>query len=367
MLGANAGGWGNPTDYFHDNAAGKGTKWVTYTPTIPTNGTYEVYLWWVESSNRATNTPVDVIHAGGTNRFLVNQKNASGGWFKLMTTNFNAGTSGQVIIRNDNTAAGTYCIADGVRFLGIGGAAPVQPVVIELVASDAVAGEFPTNSGRFVFVRSGDTNAAVMINYAVSGSATPSVDYSALPGSVVLASGAMATNVFVTPFLDLLAEGDETVTLDLTTSANYSITTLTNATILLRDRPLDAWRKANFTALELSDPAISGDLANPDGDSVVNLVDYALGLAPKAADTNPLTPRIEANHLTITYTQAKAATDVLLTLEKSDDLITWSGSPALFQQVSVTDLGDLQQITTRLASPINASTASYIRLKVTRL
>jgi hypothetical protein len=96
-------------------------------------------------------------------------------------------------------------------------------------------------------------------------------------------------------------------------------------------------------------------------------MDYALGLAPKAADINPLTPRIEANHLTITYTQAKAATDVLLTLEKSDDLITWSGSPALFQQVSVTDLGDLQEITTRLASPINASTASYIRLKVTRI
>ena len=367
VLGANAGGWGNPTDYFHDNAAGKGTKWVNYTPTLPTNGTYEVYLWWVESSNRATNTPVDVIHAAGTNRILVNQKLTSGGWFKILTTNFNAGTSSKVIIRNDNTAAGTYCIADGVRFLGIGGAAQTPPVTIELVASDAVAGEFPTNSARFVFVRSGDTNPAVTINYVVSGGATPGVDYSALPGSVVLASGAMATNVFVNPWLDNLVEGDESVMLDLTASANYASTTLTNAAILLRDRPLDAWRKANFTALELANPAISGDLANPDGDSVANLMDYVLGLPPKSADLNPLSPRIEANRLTITYTQAKAATDVLLTLEKSDDLVTWNSSAALFQQVSLTDLGDTQQITTRLASPISSSLASYIRLKVTRL
>ncbi len=367
VLGANAGGWGNPTDYFHDNASGKGTKWVTYTPSLPTNGTYEVYLWWVESSNRATNTPVDVIHPAGTNRVLVNQKLTSGGWFKIMTTNFNAGTSGQVIIRNDNTAAGTFCIADGVRLLGIGGAAQTPPVTIDLVASDAVAGEFPTNSGRFVFVRSGDTNSAVTINYAASGSATPGVDYAALPGSVVLASGAMATNVFVSPFLDMLAEGDETVTLNLTASPNYTVTTLTNATLLLRDRPLDAWRKANFTTLELANPAISGDLANPDGDGVVNLMDYVLGLAPKAADSNPFSPRIEANRLTITYTQAKAATDVLLTLEKSDDLVTWSSSPALFQQVSVADLGDTEQITVRLVSTISASATSYIRLRATRL
>ena len=177
----------------------------------------------------------------------------------------------------------------------------------------------------------------------------------------------MATNVFVNPWLDNLVEGDESVTLDLTATANYASTTLTNAAILLRDRPLDAWRKANFTAPELANPAISGDLANPDGDSVANLMDYVLGLAPKSADINPLSPRIGANRLTITYTQAKAATDVLLTLEKSDDLVTWNSSAALFQQVSLTDLGDTQQITTRLVSPISASSASYIRLKVTRL
>ena len=105
------------------------------------------------------------------------------------------------------------------------------------------------------------------------------------------------------------------MTLDLAPSANYLRTTLTNATIIIRDRPIDAWRKANFTAGELSNPAISGDLANPDGDSLANLMEYALGLAPKSVDANPLSPRIEADRLTITYTRSKSATDVASSLE----------------------------------------------------
>jgi len=124
----------------------KGTKWVNYTPNLPTNGLYDVCLWWVESSNRATNTPIDIIHAAGTTRVLVNQKNSSGGWYKILRTNFNAGVGSSVIIRNDGTATGTYCIADGVRWAPVGftlpsPAAPLPPA-IEVVASDAVAGEF---------------------------------------------------------------------------------------------------------------------------------------------------------------------------------------------------------------------------------
>jgi len=364
--GANAGGWNG--DYWHDGSTGKGTKWVSYTPTLPTNGTYEVYAWWVESSNRATNTPYDIIHAAGTNRVLVNQRAASGGWFKLLTTNFNAGTSGKVIMRNDNTAAGLYCVADGVRFLGIGSAAPQpEPPTIEIVAGDAGANEFTTNQGWFSFVRSGDLTPSVTLNYSASGSATPGADYVALPGSITLAAGATATNVFVTPISDALAEGDETVTLTLNASASYKLTLLSNATVIIKDRPLDDWRKANFTVGELGSSTISGDLANPDGDSLANLMEYALGLAPKVVNANPLTPRIESNHFTLTYTRNKAATDVVLTLETSTDLLSWSVNPALFEQVECVDEGAVQRITVRLTALTDTTSASYVRLRVQRV
>lgn len=363
--GANAGGWN--ADYWHDGGTGKGTKWVQYQPTLPTNGTYEVYLWWVESANRASNTPVDVIHSAGTNRVLVNQKTSSVGWFKIMTTNFTAGTSGSVIIRNDNTAAGTYCIADGVRFLGIGGAAVLPPPpTIEIVASDANASEFGTNRARFAIVRSGDPTPAVAVNYVVSGTADNGVDYVALSGTVTLAAGTVATNLFVRPIPDDFVEGDETVTLTLQPSANYTLSSVNNATVVLNDQPVDGWRFAKFTSTELSNPLISGDLANPDQDGLANLMEYALGLPPKTANLNPFNPRMQGEHFTLTYTRLKSATDVILELDTCTDLKLWQSSPALFEQVSCIDEGSAQRITVRLTALASSSATSYVRLRVSR-
>ena len=366
-FGANAGGW--MTNYLHDQSTGKGSKSVRYVPTITNAGPYEIFLWWVESSNRPTNTPVDVIHAAGTSRVFVNQRLSSGGWFKIMTTNFNVGTNGGVIIRNDGTAAGSYVVADGVRFAPVGSAAPPPPPpVLELVASDAVANEFTSGAARFVIVRSGgETNLpALAVNYSFGGSAVAGADYGALSGSVTLASGAAATNIFITPIADSAVEGDETVTLTLQPSPNYTLNSLSNASAIIRDQPVDDWRKANFTAGELGNPAISGELANPDGDSLANLMEYALGLPPKSANGNAFAPRIEAGYFTLTYTLNKAATDVVLVLEKSDTLGSWQNNPALFQEVSRADLGLVEEITVRLVVPVGA-TASYVRLKATRL
>lgn len=363
--GANAGGWNG--DYWHDNATSKGTRWVSYTPTLPTNGTYEVYAWWVESSNRATNTPIDIVHVAGTNRVLVNQKIASGGWFKLLTTNFNAGTSGKVFVRNDNTAVGTYCIADGIRFQPIGGAVILPPPTIEIVASDAVANEFTANQARFAIVRSGDTNAAVTVNYSVTGTATAAVDYAALPASVALTGGVMTANIFLTPIADNLVEGDETVTLTLQPSASYTLTSVSNATAVIKDRPVDDWRKANFTAPELADATISGDLADPDYDGLANLMEHALGSNPKTADVNFFLPRVTGGFFTLTYTRSKSAIDVSLVVEQSTDLVTWQNGPAVIEELDFVDEGAIQRVTVRLAAPVSAGEKSFVRLKVSQL
>ncbi len=362
-VGANAGFWGS--NYIHDGAAGKGTKSVKFTPSIPTSGTYEVDAWWVPASNRATNTPYDIVHPAGTTRVLVNQVNGSG-WYKLLTTNFNAGTASSATVRTDGTLAGTYCIADAVRWLPVGNLTP--PVTVEIVASDAIAGEFGTNTGRFSIVRSGgDTNLPPLtVNYTIGGTASNGLDYVTIPASVTLATNAVATNIFVTPIADNLVEGDRTVTLTLQSSPSWTLTSVSNATIVIHDRPIDSWRLANFTVSELSQPEISSDLADPDHDGLCNLMEYAMGLPPKSPNQNALNPRIQGGYLTLSYTQSKAAVDVSLIVEQSDDLTVWRSGTNYLQPASVTDLGATQLITVQASVPAGSAPASYLRLRVAR-
>lgn len=102
--------------YLHDGNEGQGTKSVTFTPKLPAAGKYDVYLIWTPNKNRATNVPVEIVHAGGTERITVNQREG-GGWRKLFTGRFSAGTQASVTIRNDG--ANGHVIADAVRFVGV--------------------------------------------------------------------------------------------------------------------------------------------------------------------------------------------------------------------------------------------------------
>ena len=56
----------------------------------------------------------------------------------------------------------------------------------------------------------------------------------------------------------------------------------TNAATTLA--PLEAWRRAKFTASELTNPAISGPFADPDGDSLPNVSEFGWAREPLAAD-----------------------------------------------------------------------------------
>ena len=100
-------------NYLHDGNTGSG-KSVRYTPNLAA-GDYEVFVRWTANINRADNVPVDVVHAGGTSNFSINQELNNGVWVSLGTFTFNSGTGGSVLI--SNTGANGYVIADAVRFV----------------------------------------------------------------------------------------------------------------------------------------------------------------------------------------------------------------------------------------------------------
>lgn len=363
---ANAGYWG--TNSILDGNSGKGTKSVTYVPTIPVSGTYQVYAWWVASSAsfRDTRVPIDIVHPNGTNRIFANQQAGGAQWNLLFTTNFNAGTDARVIIRNDGTT--NFVNADAIRFLGVGGAAPgVGPTVVEVVASDAVGGLFGTNTARFSIVRSGDTNLTVPVSFTVSGSAVSGTDYAPITTNVTLGFNVMATNIFVTPLGGNLNTNFVTVTLTLSTATNYTLGTLSNATVTIQDRPINIWRRQNFTATEQTNSLISGDTANPAGDGLPNLLDYALGLSPKVFNNNPFRPFLSNGVFTLTYPQAKAATDVSLTVEWSPDLRNWFSGGGYTLPMNMMDVVTNRIFTVQPGPQAGTNSAGYFRFRANRL
>ena len=136
--------------------------------------------------------------------------------------------------------------------------------------------------------------------------------------------------------------------------------------------PYSTWQNNHFTAAQLADPAVSGDLADPNGDGIVNLLEYALNLDPLTANRAGLPVAAPATlngttNLTLTYTRVKAATDLAYVVEVSADLVTWNSGSAYTADVSVIDQGTTQQVATRDLTAISAvNPRRFIRLRVTR-
>jgi hypothetical protein len=103
------------SNYLHDGDTGKGSKRITYTPNLPTTGSYTVYARWTAHPNRATNVPIVVNHAGGATTVTVNQQTNGGTWVSLGTFTLKGGIVNNVVIRNDGTNG--YVVADAVRFV----------------------------------------------------------------------------------------------------------------------------------------------------------------------------------------------------------------------------------------------------------
>ena len=108
-------------------------------------------------------------------------------------------------------------------------------------ASATPASEAGPVLGAFTLTRSGDTSQPLTVDYAVTGSATPDVDYVVLPGSVTIPTGAASATVTVTPIDDTLFEGPETVVLTVSLSSAYRPGAPASAvvTILSDEQPPD--------------------------------------------------------------------------------------------------------------------------------
>lgn len=140
-----------------------------------------------------------------------------------------------------------------------------------------------------------------------------------------------------------------------------------SSAVTINQTAYETWKSDAFTAEQLADPAISGDLATPAHDGHTNLMKYALGQRnPMACSTSYLpTPSVQGDYLTLTYRQSKQATDVIYRVESSGSLASADWTPATVE-LSRIDKGDHWLVTTRDSVPSAGYRSRFMRLKVQR-
>ncbi len=178
------------------------------------------------------------------------------------------------------------------------------------------------------------------------------------------------------------------------TVSDGTFTSVANTTVTLqptqRARTTFAtWRTAFFSPSQLADPAVSGMMADPDGDGVVNLLEYAFNMNPLSPDRNapvqqgsgpPAFGKIlgvdpgQPAYPTITFVRWKAPVDLTYSVQSSLDLVHWTdqiASPSSFVVLSQTDVGDgsqLELVTVRPTTPMSGPAAApeqFLRVAVT--
>jgi hypothetical protein len=107
--------------------------------------------------------------------------------------------------------------------------------------------------------------------------------------------------------------GLNTFTVNVSDGVNAAAIGTVNITVVAD--PYVAWKTTN---------SVTSDAADDDNDGIVNLMEFALGGNPKVADSSVKNPIVTKTASNFNFTFYRGDASVTYTVEKSNDLITWS-------------------------------------------
>ena len=140
--------------------------------------------------------------------------------------------------------------------------------------------------------------------------------------------------------------------------------------------PIDIWRTEHFGSS--TNNSISSDPADPDGDGVPNLLEYAFGTSPQTRTTTnlPHATRMTTNgndFVALEFTAIPAPSGLIYTVQSSGDLNNWTNewrnnNGTITNSPNIIDLTstDPSKKVIRLSSPISNTEQKFLRLVVER-
>jgi Domain of unknown function (DUF4347)/Calx-beta domain/FG-GAP-like repeat len=153
---------------------------------------------------------------------------------------------------------------------------------VTIAAQMPNAAEGNNTSGVFRISRNAVSTSALTVNYTVAGTASNGTDYINLAGSALIAENTTFVDINVTPIEDTSVEGSETVVLNLTSNADYTLGAVANttATVTIADNDVsiaatrnDFNHDSKSDILWRNDDGIVG-IWQMDGNNITNAPQY---------------------------------------------------------------------------------------------
>ena len=193
----------------------------------------------------------------------------------------------------------------------------------------------------------------------------------AQPSGSVPASGATTFVVTFAPSVTGLATGTVSFTTNDTDEGTYTV-----AISGLALSPVENWRLTYFGSIANSGDG--ADLADPDHDGLVNLVEYGLSLDPKVptGGSGALGRINNGGYLEIQFTRNLERTDLTYSVQASSNLVTWTpiasisgGGVAVVSgahSVAETGAGATRTVTVEDSQATASGSPRFLRIKLER-
>lgn len=201
--------------------------------------------------------------------------------------------------------------------------------------------------------QSASVNPGESVTFTADATGTPVPTFQWRKGGVAIEGATGASYTIAAAAAGDAGDYDVVVT-------NSAGSATSNVAVLTVTSPLSAlqtWRVTYFGAPEATGDA--ADLADPDADGLVNLVEYALGFDPKEADVAALPATASADgQWVFNYTRPVDRSDLTYTVQVSTNLQTW----ATVAQEQAAVVGDTA--TWRAVYPQAGNPNAFFRLSV---
>jgi hypothetical protein len=256
---------------------------------------------------------------------------------------------------------------------------------VSVVVNVADAYESGTQPGSIIVSSSlAAPTGGLPVSFQLSGTATApgfsGADYSltgnASSTTVTIPAGATSATLTLTPLADNdPTEFDETAVVTLQAGTGYFVGTPNAATITIHDdTPYNATWAGQFPGFHglLADPS-----ADPDGDGISNLFEFAFNGNPLSANLEILptvgtmsfvdpADGLTKPYPTIAFDRRTDAPNLDYSVEISNDLVHWTND---VEQISATpDVANMEEVVYRGLTPISgngAVTPVFLRVRVT--